>query len=570
MKNKSSDATGLPAEAQNFIERIARKCSWRRSIRKAVRRELTAHFEDALSEVDETERDASVEALIRVFGDPALLAALIGRGKRRCQPWWERALWMAMKVAAVLLAIGIIADVVLSRRSGEALQTEIARLHNAGAPTSVREVIENAQKDPRTKELSPEERLKRCPATALLYEISEMHPELATDVRGKRVFDLGDTCAFVKRLYETWDADTAAAVNATLSRNRDLLEKIHALASLSPDDPIDIIWFQSQYWPEKSRELGLPDHGPFPVTDVNLLARPYLFGILDSGGLLALNAVCAVQEDKPDAALDEATTLTALTYHFEKVSRTLVGTMVAVAMRSEATYTIVEPLLNRADVSESATNRFQVAAAQMNCSESFANVLVWERMFAISFWKSGAVAKQLQASQGDRNILLKKLQGTLLDPYVLFDQLLPFLDNSAALAWIDFQSHLIDAAKLPYPEYKETAAVLMENFKKTAAGKKTGDPYFVNIKDDITECQVLESLARVAFALRRYKLARGAYPDSLQALAPEFLSEVPTDRFTEKPLLYRKGEEGCVMYSVGKGLDDEGGEGDDCAWKLTR
>jgi hypothetical protein len=576
MEEKSSDTIGVPAEAKKFIECVARKCSWRRSIRKEVRRELSAHFEDALCDVDEAEKNGVAQGLIKDFGDPVLLAALIGRGKRRCLPWWERTLLATVKIAAVLLVVGVVVDLVLSRHSSEALQAEIARLHSTGAPTSVHDIIEKAQQDPRTKALSKEERLKRCPATALLYEISDMHPELATDVHGKRVYDLGDTDTFVKQLYETWDADTAAAVSETLSRNRDLLEKIQALAALPPDGQNDIIWFQSQYWPEKRRELGVSMREASPTMGADMLTAPYLLGLLDTCALLELDAVHAVQEGGADAALDDATATMTLSHHTDMVSHTLIGTMVAVALRSRALAITVQPLLNRADVSDTAANRFLAVAAQMDCSEAFAKSLAWERMFMVSALKSGELENYLLSRQSDPSSLLGKLHGTPFDPYILRARLLPFLNNNDLATWIGYLNRLVDAANLRYPEYCAAGAVWKNDLLNTSSWiapiTKIGMPNLVDIKDDITDCEVLEDLARVAFALRRFKLVRGAYPDALQALVPDFLSEVPMDRFSEKPLLYRKAGEGCVVYSVGKEQDNEGGEGDYdyCTWKLTR
>jgi hypothetical protein len=48
--------------------------------------------------------------------------------------------------------------------------------------------------------------------------------------------------------------------------------------------------------------------------------------------------------------------------------------------------------------------------------------------------------------------------------------------------------------------------------------------------------QASVNLARAAIALERCRLARGAYPDSLDALAPQFTAKVPHDVIGGKPL----------------------------------
>jgi hypothetical protein len=68
-------------------------------------------------------------------------------------------------------------------------------------------------------------------------------------------------------------------------------------------------------------------------------------------------------------------------------------------------------------------------------------------------------------------------------------------------------------------------------------------------------------LARVAIALERYHLAHGAYPESLDALAPQFLGKLPHDIINGQPLHYRRTSDGqFVLYSVGWNETDDGGE----------
>lgn len=67
-------------------------------------------------------------------------------------------------------------------------------------------------------------------------------------------------------------------------------------------------------------------------------------------------------------------------------------------------------------------------------------------------------------------------------------------------------------------------------------------------------------LARVALALERYRLAQGKYPDSLEALAPQFMGSVPHDVIGGQSLHYRLTEDGqFVLYSVGWNETDDGG-----------
>jgi hypothetical protein len=67
-------------------------------------------------------------------------------------------------------------------------------------------------------------------------------------------------------------------------------------------------------------------------------------------------------------------------------------------------------------------------------------------------------------------------------------------------------------------------------------------------------------LARVAIALERYRLAHGEYPESLDALTPQFMENIPHDVIGGQPLHYRRTDDGqFVLYSVGWNETDDGG-----------
>jgi len=75
--------------------------------------------------------------------------------------------------------------------------------------------------------------------------------------------------------------------------------------------------------------------------------------------------------------------------------------------------------------------------------------------------------------------------------------------------------------------------------------------------------QVQHNLA-LAFALAWYQRDHRRYPENLHALTPKYLSKVPNDVFSGKPLVYRRSETGFLLYSVGVNCrDDEGRSSED-------
>ena len=82
-----------------------------------------------------------------------------------------------------------------------------------------------------------------------------------------------------------------------------------------------------------------------------------------------------------------------------------------------------------------------------------------------------------------------------------------------------------------------------------------------NVVEKLACGQNAVNLARTACALERYRLAHGQYPESLDALVPQFIAELPHDVINGQPLHYRRTDDGSfVLYSVGWNETDDGGE----------
>ena len=67
-------------------------------------------------------------------------------------------------------------------------------------------------------------------------------------------------------------------------------------------------------------------------------------------------------------------------------------------------------------------------------------------------------------------------------------------------------------------------------------------------------------MARVACALERYRLTQGNYPETLDALSPQFIESFPHDVIGGQPLKYHRTDYGqFALYSVGWNGKDDGG-----------
>ena len=64
----------------------------------------------------------------------------------------------------------------------------------------------------------------------------------------------------------------------------------------------------------------------------------------------------------------------------------------------------------------------------------------------------------------------------------------------------------------------------------------------------------------IACALERYRRQHGQFPESLNALQPQFIQQLPHDIINGEALKYRRTQAGnYVLYSVGWNEIDDGG-----------
>jgi hypothetical protein len=85
-------------------------------------------------------------------------------------------------------------------------------------------------------------------------------------------------------------------------------------------------------------------------------------------------------------------------------------------------------------------------------------------------------------------------------------------------------------------------------------------PNFTRAYQTTAHNQTLINQALIACALERFRLAHGQYPETLDALVPQFLEKIPYDVIGGQPPHYRRPADGTfALYSVGWSGKDGGG-----------
>lgn len=137
-----------------------------------------------------------------------------------------------------------------------------------------------------------------------------------------------------------------------------------------------------------------------------------------------------------------------------------------------------------------------------------------------------------------------------------------YLDDCLPL--VDMEHRTVSPAAVTAAETKLWADLhppgpynVLESLFLLPTGKFMGDKYVPT--ERFVYAQVCVDLTRVAIALERYRLAHGQYPNTLDALAPQFLAKVPHDIIGGGNLKYLNTGQNFILYSIGwNGVDDGG------------
>ena len=78
----------------------------------------------------------------------------------------------------------------------------------------------------------------------------------------------------------------------------------------------------------------------------------------------------------------------------------------------------------------------------------------------------------------------------------------------------------------------------------------------------IREATMNELAARTLVAILRFRLERGALPQRLTELVPDYLAAVPVDEYSGMHLRYTVNDGRFTLYSVGENLQDDEGSGE--------
>jgi hypothetical protein len=282
------------------------------------------------------------------------------------------------------------------------------------------------------------------------------------------------------------------------------------------------------------------------------------------GRFLCLRAVLQAEEQEPHEAI-QSLQLAALIANTLKCDVPIHFRLKS-AMEGDI-FRSLERVVNRANLSDSDLASFPVFITFTNIGATKQSVLINLRPDA--FWAADLL-------QSNSTQLIKGVTSPVRKLFRFYEGELLYHDADL-LHYLNWNDKCLAVLKLPMSNaipilrnmeaQREMAAknrrlVILDAFRRERFS-------FLSMNEpDITAFLLPElkavahaRLSVAAVAVERWRLAHnGQAPGSLAEIAPNYLSVIPADPFDGRPLRYKKLPTGCVIYSIGEDLTDDGGK----------
>jgi len=334
------------------------------------------------------------------------------------------------------------------------------------------------------------------------------------------------------------------------------------LALSRSDDTIETLRRASQL-PFARFPIAYKDKNPANIP------LPHLAMLKQAVSFLQLRASAELQAGKAEAALDDMKLMLRLN-DLVRDEPFVLSQLVHLAMFQIEVQVIWQGLAERrwndAQLAELDTH-----LAQTDFLQAYRRAMAAEKAFDCRI--INYVEKHRRAA-GNELGLLFPLPGNLGENETLVNCLTMatprgWFDQNKAAVWRFYDEHLGRVIDLTHRTYSITNAVQV-----AAAADKLGrdfSPYnriaglllpaLSQSAEKFVFAQHALDFARIAIALERYRLANGNFPDTLGALSPKFLAQIPRDLISGEPLRYHRTEaDSFILYSVGWNETDDGGK----------
>ncbi len=542
-QEKQSYLRRLPDSAAAFIKLVIKKMRYRKKVRSEVMAELEAHFEDELKDcTTDEEKEKKTQQLITDFGNVKLLAVLLRRAKKRCRPLWRTIVARTFQAFGVLILCFIL--YVVWFLSGKPVITTnyVAELNNTVRPVAD-ESLNAAPLYIKAIELSE----KRWDDIAKLRSKTQPTPEEMELLENSLLILMG-------KKYEEVTPEQKKRIEKWLNDNNEIFELVIAGAK------------KPYCWQTYS--------GGGDTMEMMSILMPNLSGFKKLARALIWRARLRAEQGRFKDAFVDMKSCYQLGQHI-RGNKTLVEQLVGIAIQALSVGTIRE-IVGEYEIDSTILADFQRYFEQIIADENFTVSFKAEKLFMYDeiqrcftsdrfgkghlylprFRKMNEMTGGYGNKEGVGDFIVVLLYSA---PY-LFGHPNKEETLKSVNALYDYFEQL--SLKTAVQRHAESDAI-DNKLKELVNGNvflRTLTPAVKRIAEIGNRGSVNVRAALTMIAIFRYNRDTGRYPQDLNQLVTDgYLKQLPTDSYSDKPLVYKKTEDNFILYSIGPDFKDDGG-----------
>ena len=527
-KCNKSDLQSLPECARDFIKLVIRKMRYRKKVREDVQAELSAHFEDELKDcVTEEEKEQKAKQLIEQFGDVKLLAVLLRRAKKRCRPLWRTIAARTFQTVGMLI-LCLIVYLAWFLTGKPVITTDyVAELNRIVRPAA-------------------DDSLNAAPLYHKAAELVENLPDNIEELLGGKYDEATDE---QKQLIEKW-----------LTDNEETLELVIAGTQ------------KPYYWQKYEEGKGM--EGMMSVL------LPHLAEFRRLVYALRWRIWLSAEQGRYEDAFSDIKSIWSLSKHL-KGNKFPIEWLVGTAISAVAVSAVLDILSD-----------YQIDSGRLTVLQHDLERLIEEEDFAVSYkLEKLLIYDEIQRSftedrLGGGHLYIPRVnslgsgfgrakeksfidrlmsdvdfEGVKKGLHTLFthpdkqktrettDRLYDFFDNFANITPAELRALNIDleAKTMEIAKGNLLLEILM--------------PAVWRLNKLVNRHKAGTHATLAIITILRYAQDKGHYPDNLDELvAADYLKELPMDPWSDKPLVYKRTDDGFILYGVGSNFKDDGGQ----------
>jgi hypothetical protein len=296
---------------------------------------------------------------------------------------------------------------------------------------------------------------------------------------------------------------------------------------------------------------------------------------------LADRAKCYLLLGQPDKALRELTLMHDLRFFLEArpthKPMTLVAAMINVAITGLYVNTIADGFQLLA-WSEPQLKELEKQLAEIDLIPIVQEAFIDEQAgvcHTLEKTPPGEIAKQFIALSGEKDTFWERLRSPIYCFLTIAPRGWVYQNMVVSVSMLQPVINCYDPGReLIYPRKAADAVKAMGNLSRYSPYTYLETimlPNYTRATQVLGHHQTSANEAMIVCALEQYRLAHGEYPETLEALVPQFIEKVPHDIVGGEPLKYRRVSEASApnsdgkngsfqLYSIGWNETDDGGK----------